>query len=205
MLILFDGVLGLVVGSFLNVVIHRLPRMLEQQWRIQCAQWLHSTQSPSSDITPPYNLAMPASHCPHCNHPLGLIENIPLLSFIIQRGRCRSCANSISWRYPIVEFISGALALAVLVHFGMTESGGAALCFTWVLIAAAAIDWDHQLLPDLLTIPLLWLGLAFNLWGGFTDPEAAVIGAMAGYLSLWSVYWIFRLATGKEGMGYGDF
>ncbi|CAK0754884.1 Leader peptidase / N-methyltransferase [Gammaproteobacteria bacterium] len=199
------GLLGLVVGSFLNVVIHRLPRMLERQWRLECAASLKTTLL-ESDITPAsYNLALPASHCPRCGHVLLARENIPLLSFLLQRGRCRSCGEAIPWRYPVIEAITGLSAAFVVWHFGPTTQAFATLCFTGILIAASAIDLEHQILPDVLTLPLLWLGLALSLHGVFVDSSTAIIGAMAGYLSLWSVYWGFRLLTGKEGMGYGDF
>ncbi|CAK0764885.1 Leader peptidase / N-methyltransferase [Gammaproteobacteria bacterium] len=199
------GLFGLMVGSFLNVVVHRLPRMLDQQWRTQCAELLETP--PVSPVATPatYNLALPASHCPHCGHTLSAFENIPLISFLLQRGCCRACGVAISWRYPAVEAIAGVGAAVVVWHFGSTWPAVAALFFTWTLIAASAIDLDHQILPDVITLPLLWAGLALSLWGAFVAPATAIIGAMAGYLSLWSVYWVFRLLTGKEGMGYGDF
>ncbi len=189
------------VGSFLNVVVHRLPRMLQQQWHTQCAELLGHT--PPEQTT--YHLAWPGSQCPHCKHPLTVLENIPLVSFALQRGRCRACGAAISWRYPLLEGIAGLCAVVVVLHFGMTPQAGAALCLTWALLAASAIDLEHQLLPDGITLPLVWIGLFLSFFGVFVDLPHAVIGAMVGYLSLWSVYWAFRLLTGKEGMGYGDF
>lgn len=193
--------LGLAVGSFLNVVIHRLPRMLENEWRAQCAEFAGAEAAPVER----YNLAVPPSHCPSCNARIGALENIPLLSFALQRGRCRHCGAAISWRYPLIEAAAGLLAVGVAWTFGLTLSGLAALVFVWTMLALAAIDIDTQLLPDALTLPLLWLGLLVNLGGGFAPLADAVIGAAVGYLSLWSVYWAFRLLTGKEGMGFGDF
>ena len=193
--------LGLIVGSFLNVVIHRLPRMMENEWRAQCAEL--AGQTPAD--TPSYNLAVPASACPRCGHRIGVLENIPLVSWLALRGRCRACHAPIGARYPLVELVSGLAAAAVAWHFGATLAGAGALLLLWFLIALAAIDLDTQFLPDDLTLPLLWLGLAFNLGGAFVPLDEAVIGAMAGYLSLWLVYWSFRLATGREGMGMGDF
>ena len=196
------GLLGLTVGSFLNVVIHRLPRMLDQQWRTQCVELLEATLPVPTTI---YNLALPASHCPHCGHTLTALENIPLVSFLLQRGRCRACKADISRCYPMIEALAGIGAAIVVWHFGPTWQAVAALCFTWTLIAASGIDLEHQILPDVITLPLLWLGLFLSLGGMFIAPSTAIIGAMAGYLSLWGVYWAFRLLTGKEGMGYGDF
>lgn len=198
------GLLGLVVGSFLNVVIHRLPKILVRRWKTECAQWLNTTL-PSEEENSVYNLAMPASHCPHCTHRLSALENIPLVSFLIQRGKCRDCQARISWRYPITEGLASMLAMVMAVHFGPTWQGMAAIGFSWTLIAASLIDAEHQLLPDILTLPLLWLGLTLSLGNVFLDPKTAILGVVAGYLSLWSVYWVFRLLTGKEGMGYGDF
>ena len=198
---LFAGFLGLMVGSFLNVVIHRLPKMMERDWRLQCAEL--SGQAP--EPTPHYNLLVPRSACPHCNRPIGAIENIPVLSYLFLRGKCKGCGAAISPRYPIVESISGLLSAYTAWHFGFGLAGFAAIVFIWALIALTFIDFDTQLLPDDITLPLLWLGLLLNLNGAFTTLPNAVIGAVAGYLILWSVYWAFKLATGKEGMGYGDF
>ncbi|AUM00669.1 prepilin peptidase [Rhodocyclaceae bacterium] len=195
------AVLGLFVGSFLNVVIHRLPRMLERDWQAQAAE-LRGEAPPETER---FNLATPRSRCPHCGHLIGALENIPVLSYLLLRGRCRHCNAPIGARYPVVELLSAALSGYAAWHFGFGLAAAGAMLFLWIMLALAFIDLDTQLLPDDLTLPLLWLGLAFNLFGTFTDLSSAVIGAMAGYLSLWSVYWLFKLATGKEGMGYGDF
>ncbi len=194
-------VLGLVVGSFLNVVIHRLPKMMEREWRLQCAE----LDGREVTITERYNLILPASTCPHCGHKIGAFENIPLLSYLWLRGRCAECKQPIGIRYPVVEAITGLVSAYAAWHFGFGWPAAAALLLVWALIALTFIDLDTQLLPDDITLPLLWLGLLVNLGGVFTDLESAVIGAMAGYLALWSVYWLFKLVTGKEGMGYGDF
>ncbi len=193
--------LGLIVGSFLNVVIHRLPIMLEREWQSHCAE-LHGGQTPASE---PYNLVFPRSCCPHCGHAIGALENIPLLSYLLLRGRCRGCQARISIRYPLIEFIAAILSGWVAWHFGFGWPALGALLLTWALLALAAIDLDKQLLPDKITLPFLWLGLLFNLGHVFTDVRSALIGALAGYLSLWCVYHGFRLLTRKEGMGYGDF
>jgi leader peptidase (prepilin peptidase)/N-methyltransferase len=195
-------VLGLVVGSFLNVVIHRLPRMMEREWQAQCRE-LAGEEPPAEER--PFNLVTPRSHCPHCDHPIRALENIPLLSWLWLRGRCAHCGAGISPRYPLVELATGLLSLAVLWQLGPTPAAAAGLALTWALVAATFIDLDTMLLPDTITLPLLWLGLAVNLWGTFAPLEDAVVGAMAGYLTLWTVYHGFRLLTGKEGMGYGDF
>ncbi|MFA7282294.1 MAG: A24 family peptidase [Sterolibacterium sp.] len=189
------------VGSFLNVVIHRLPQMMQRDWQAQCAE-LRGEVSPSEEKL---TLATPRSRCPHCGHMISALENIPILSWIALRGRCRHCQASISLRYPLVEAASGLLSAYAAWHFGFGPATAGALLFLWCMIALTWIDFDTQLLPDDMTLPLLWTGLLFNLAGGFTDLHSAVIGAMAGYLSLWSVYWCFKLVTGKEGMGYGDF
>lgn len=195
--------LGLMIGSFLNVVIHRLPLMMEREWRGQCAELLGQ---PVSDSNPPsLNLWRPRSRCPHCGNLIRAIENIPLLSYALQRGRCTHCQETISMQYPVVEAVSGLLAGVVAWKLGFGWPAAAALIFTWTLLAASVIDFRQQLLPDDLTLPLLWLGLGVALSGLFADLPSAVIGAMAGYLSLWSVYQLFRLLTGKEGMGFGDF
>lgn len=192
---------GLLVGSFLNVVIHRLPRMMEYDWQCQCAE-LRNETPPERE---PLSLAFPGSRCPSCGHPIGVLENIPLLSWLFLRGRCAACKAPISVRYPIVEALTCVLSAAVALHFGPVWAAAGALLLVYALIALTFIDFDTQYLPDGITLPLLWCGLAFNLFGIFTDIGSAVIGAMAGYLSLWSVYWGFKLCTGKEGMGYGDF
>lgn len=195
------GLLGLMVGSFLNVVIHRLPKVLERGWRAQCAE-LRGEQAPE---TPAYNLITPRSACPHCGHHIAALENIPVLSYLWLKGRCSACGKSISPRYPVVEALAGALSAYAAWHFGFSANAAGALLFLWAMIALTFVDVDTQLLPDNITLPLLWTGLAFNLGGVFTDLPSAVVGAMAGYLVLWTVYWAFKLATGKEGMGYGDF
>lgn len=195
--------LGLVVGSFLNVVVYRLPLMMEREWRMQCAEWLG--QPDTSSDSPTLSLWGPRSHCPHCGHLIQAVENIPLLSYVWQRGRCAHCSAAIGIQYPAVEASSGLLAGIVAWHFGFGWPAAAALLFTWILLAASVIDLRHQLLPDDLTLPLLWLGLVAALFGLFTDLSSAVIGAMVGYLSLWTIYQVFRLLTGKEGMGHGDF
>lgn len=193
---------GLFVGSFLNVVIHRLPKMMELEWEAQAAE-LRGEELPADRER--FNLAMPRSRCPHCGGGIGALDNIPLFSYLLLRGRCRHCGASISSRYPVVELLTAALTGFAAWHFGFGLSAVGAILFIWAMIALAFIDLDTQLLPDQITLPLLWLGLAFNLAGTYTELSSAVIGAMAGYLSLWSVYWLFKLATGKEGMGYGDF
>lgn len=199
---LLAGLVGLAVGSFLNVVIYRLPRMMEREWRQQCAEW---ENEPAPESGAPFNLARPASHCPHCGRPIRPLENIPVLSYLLLRGRCAGCQAPISPRYPAVEALTGLLSALAIAHFGATLAGLGALLFVWSMVALTFIDFDTQLLPDSITLPLLWLGLAFNLGDTYASLPAAVIGAMAGYLALWSVYWLFRLTTGKEGMGYGDF
>tara|TARA_B110000503_G_scaffold138502_1_gene224812 strand:+ start:264 stop:1124 length:861 start_codon:yes stop_codon:yes gene_type:complete len=202
LLLLIVTLLGLVVGSFLNVVIHRLPIMMEQNWRRECCEFL---DQPAADDSP-ISLAIPNSQCPHCKTPIRAWQNIPVLSYLLLRGRCANCQATISLRYPIVEVISGALALAAGLQFGFDSAQIlGALIMIWCLITLTGIDIDTQLLPDSITLPLLWLGLLFNLNGVFTDIQSAVVGAVAGYLTLWTVYWAFKLLTGKEGMGYGDF
>jgi leader peptidase (prepilin peptidase)/N-methyltransferase len=194
-------VLGLIVGSFLNVVIHRLPKMMEREWRMQCAE----LDGREVTVTGRYNLVLPSSSCPHCGHKIGALENIPLLSYLWLRGRCAQCQTPIGMRYPVVEAITGLVSAYAAWHFGFGWPAAAALALCWALVALTFIDLDTQLLPDDITLPLLWLGLLLNMGGVFTDLESAVIGAVAGYLVLWSVYWLFKLVTGKEGMGYGDF
>ena len=205
------GLVGLLVGSFLNVVVHRLPKMLERSWDGQAADLLDERKLPDAAKQlraahgDRYNLVVPASTCPHCGHKIKAYENIPIASYLFLRGRCSSCKAPISMRYPIVEAISGVMAAYIGWRFGFTLVMVGALIFAWSLIALTAIDIDTQLLPDDITLPLLWLGLLVNLNTGFTPLSSAVVGAVAGYLSLWSVYWLFKLITGKEGMGYGDF
>jgi leader peptidase (prepilin peptidase)/N-methyltransferase len=195
------GLLGLLVGSFLNVVVHRLPIMMERDWQGQCAA-LRGEDAPASE---PLSLVAPRSRCPHCGHQISALENIPILSWLVLRGKCSACKAPISPRYPLVEALSGALCAAIAAKFGCGWTAAGALVFVWSLLALAFIDFDTQLLPDSITLPLLWLGLFFNLFGVYTDVRSAVMGAIAGYLALWSVYWAFKLLTGKEGMGYGDF
>lgn len=195
------GVLGLMVGSFLNVVIHRLPKMMEREWQAQCAEL---TGKPAEPL-PAYNLMVPRSACPQCGHKITAAENIPVISYLALRGKCRGCGAPISLRYPAVEAMTGILSALAAWHFGFGAAGLGALLLIWALIALTFIDIDTQLLPDSITLPLLWLGLMFSFSGAFTDLRSAVIGAAAGYLALWAVYWLFKLATGKEGMGYGDF
>lgn len=197
------GIFGLCIGSFLNVVIHRLPRMMEREWKLQCAE-LNGQPTPLEE-GPALSLAFPGSRCPHCAHRITTLENIPLASYLWLRGRCSECRTPISPRYPIIEAATGLLSAFTAWHFGPTLTALFSLFFLWSLIALTFIDFDTQLLPDSITLPLLWLGLLFNLHGGFVSLPSAVIGAAAGYLVLWSVYWAFKLATGKEGMGYGDF
>jgi leader peptidase (prepilin peptidase)/N-methyltransferase len=195
------GVLGLMVGSFLNVVIHRLPRMLQAQWKAQCAE----LEGRPADQAPRYNLWIPASRCPSCGTALRVAHNIPVISYLVLRGRCAFCSSPISARYPVVEASTALLFAWVAAHFGWSAAGAGALILTAFLLALAAIDADTTLLPDDLTLPLIWIGLLINLRPTYAPLPEAVIGAVAGYLSLWSVYWVFKLVTGKEGMGYGDF
>lgn len=195
------GILGLVVGSFLNVVIHRLPKMMEREWACQCAE-LRGEAPPDAE---PLSLAKPRSRCPACGHPISALENIPIVSWLALRGKCSACRAPISPRYPLVEAITGLLTAFAAFHFGYGWTAFGAFVLIWSLIALTFIDFDTQYLPDSITLPLLWLGLLFNLFDTYVGLPSAVIGTMAGYLSLWSVYWGFKLLTGKEGMGYGDF
>jgi leader peptidase (prepilin peptidase)/N-methyltransferase len=192
---------GLAIGSFLNVVIHRLPKMMENDWAVQCAE-LRNEALPEQ---PHYNLAVPRSACPHCSHAITAAENVPVLSWLFLRGKCSACKAPISPRYPIVEAANALLWVACVWHFGTSAQALGAMFFTSCLLVLALIDFDTTLLPDDITLPLLWVGLLANLLGLYTSLPSAVVGAMAGYLSLWSVYWGFKLITGKEGMGYGDF
>jgi leader peptidase (prepilin peptidase) / N-methyltransferase len=197
-------VLGLVMGSFLNVVIHRLPIILKKNWSRECRELLEP-EADGSAGDQPFNLMRPASHCPACGHRIRAIENIPVASYLILGGRCASCHTRISARYPIIELTTAILSVITATHFGYTPQAVAALCFTWTIIPLCMIDYDEQLLPDCITLPLLWTGLILSLGGIFVDSQASIIGALSGYLSLWLVYHLFKLATGKEGMGYGDF
>lgn len=200
----FSALLGLALGSFINVVAHRLPVMMEREWREQCRELLHP-DTPATDEPPRFNLSTPRSRCPKCGHRIGALENIPLLSYLFLRGRCSACGEPISIRYPLVELTCGILSFVVAWHFGVTWQAVAALGLTWVLITLTLIDFDHQLLPDQIVLPTLWVGLLLSLVPLYADTTDAVIGATAGYLSLWTLFQLFRLLTGKEGMGYGDF
>lgn len=206
------GLLGLLLGSFLNVVIHRLPKMMEREWQQQCDDYLQwqaeqRGEQPAEDAPSAtrYNLIVPASACPACGHKIRAWENIPVISYLLLRGRCSGCKTAISMRYPLVELSSGLLSAAAAWYFGYGVILLGALVLIWSLLALTMIDFDTQLLPDDITLPLIWLGLLFNLWGGFTSLSSAVIGAIIGYMALWSLFWAFKLLTGKEGMGYGDF
>jgi leader peptidase (prepilin peptidase)/N-methyltransferase len=192
---------GLAIGSFLNVVIYRLPKMMEAEWQAQCAELAGRELEPA----PRFNLLVPGSHCPSCKTPLRVRDNVPLVSYFASGGRCAHCGAAISARYPVVEAITAVLSAWVAWRFGFGVPGLAALAFTFALIALTFIDADTTLLPDNLTLPLLWAGLLLNTAGTFAPLPEAVVGAAAGYLILWSIYWLFKLVTGKEGMGYGDF
>ncbi len=194
--------LGLVVGSFLNVVIYRLPLMLETRWRRDCCELL---EQPVERQDQPLSLVTPNSHCPVCRAPVRPWQNIPVISYLLLRGACANCGVHIPLRYPLVELATGLLTLTLAWHFELSWGLLGAMLLTWALISLTMIDFDHQLLPDDITLPLLWLGLAFNINATFVPLADAVVGAMAGYLLLWGVYWAFKLLTGKEGMGYGDF
>ena len=197
-------ILGLMVGSFLNVVIYRLPKMMEREWLRNC-QELQNPEAQETQPTEVFNLSKPRSACPVCGHKISALENIPVISYLFLAGKCSACKTPISPRYPLIEALTGVLAGLIAWKFGYSLMALAALVFMFALIALTFIDFDTQLLPDDITLPLLWLGLLFNLNNGFTDLRSAVIGAMVGYLILWGVYWLFKLVTGKEGMGYGDF
>ncbi|WP_432472381.1 prepilin peptidase [Amphritea sp. HPY] len=203
-------IFSLLVGSFLNVVIHRLPLMMEREWKLEAQLMAAATddsghQQVSPELTQPYNLAVPASTCPGCQHRIRWYENIPLISYLFLRGQCSSCAAPISLRYPVIELLTAAISALIVYLYGFNLIALSAVFFSWCLVALTAIDIDHQLLPDKITLPLLWLGLIINSFGIFTTLPLALWGAVLGYLSLWSVYWLFKLVTGKEGMGYGDF
>lgn len=204
-------IFGLLVGSFLNVVIYRLPVMFKREWRKDCCIYLQENYhakielDTSKEPTQPFNLAKPDSTCPSCGHQIRVWENIPVISYLFLKAKCSSCKASISFRYPFVELISASLAALCAWHFGFSLTGFSAILLTWVLISLALIDYDTLYLPDQITLPFLWLGLILNLNNTFTDIESALIGTIAGYLSLWSVHHLFKLITKKEGMGYGDF
>ncbi|KAA0985626.1 prepilin peptidase [Pseudomonas sp. ANT_J12] len=200
--VIFALVLGLVIGSFLNVVVWRLPKMLEREWRVQAHDVLGL---PGETPLPTYNLMLPHSQCPHCAHRIRAWENIPLLSYLLLRGRCSTCAAPISKRYPLTELACGLLSAFVAWHFGFGWPGGLMLVLSWGLLAMSLIDAEHQLLPDVLVLPLLWLGLIVNSFELFVPLHDALWGAVAGYMALWSVFWLFKLITGKDGIGHGDF
>ena len=198
---IFVALVGLCVGSFLNVVIHRVPKMLEHGWAEQAAEMRGEAPPEQS----PYNLVVPRSACPACGHRIGALENVPVVSWLLLKGKCSACGTPISSRYPLIEVLGALLALAALWRFGPTWQAAAACVLLWTLAALTFIDFDTQYLPDSLTLPLVWAGLLVNMFELFVPLKTAVIGAAAGYLSLWSVYWLFKLIRGKEGMGYGDF
>ena len=195
-------VLGLLVGSFINVLAWRLPKMLEQDWQAQARELLGL---PAPAKGPVYNLMLPRSHCPHCQHTLRALENIPLLSYLVLRGKCSQCKTAISLRYPLTELTCAVLSGVVAWHFGVSPQAGWMLLLTWGLLGICLIDLKHQIVPDVLVLPLMWLGLLLNTFETFTSLTQAVWGAALGYLSLWSIFWLFKLLTGKDGMGYGDF
>ncbi len=203
----FVGIAGLMVGSFLNVVIYRLPIMMQREWRKDCVEYLSldaaTYQNPAE--AEPFNLLLPPSRCPQCQAPIKPHQNIPVLSYLLLKGRCANCDAAIPARYPAIEAFTGLLSVIVAWHFGFTGHTVLGLLLTWSLIALSFIDIDHQLLPDSITLPLTWLGLLLSLSNWFTDAHASIIGAVAGYLFLWGVYHVFKLTTGKEGMGFGDF
>ena len=199
--VVFSTLFGLMVGSFLNVVIHRLPKMMEREWNNNICEF----QGQEIPAQTKYTLVTPRSACPNCGHQISAFENFPIISWLMLGGKCKGCKAKISARYPLVEALTGALIGLVAHQYGYTSTTVFAFIFVFALIALTFIDFDTQLLPDDITLPLLWLGLVFNLNGGFTDIKSAVVGAIAGYLILWSVYWLFKIVTGKEGMGYGDF
>lgn len=208
-------IIGATIGSFLNVVIYRLPLSLMKGWERECKEFLASTDeakpTPTSaeaapeDTKETFNIAFPASHCPCCKAPVRAWQNIPIISYLLLKGKCAACKVKISLRYPIVEFVTSVLSVWVVYSLGLTVEAGLVLLLTWSLLVLTLIDVDHQLLPDNITLPLMWLGLLANTQGYFTDLQSAVLGAVMGYLALWSVFWLFKLVTGKEGMGFGDF
>ena len=203
MLLTYSFIIGAFIGSFLNVVIHRIPVMLERQWKSECQELLE----PDTDISalPKYNLSVPRSHCPACNHQVKAIENIPIISYLFLKGRCSSCGITISAQYPFVELLTAIFTTIIVWKFGFSLQALGGVIFTWFLIALSGIDIKTQLLPDNLTFPFLWLGIIFNLFSTYTDLTSSVLGAIFGYLALWLVFHLFKLVTGKEGMGYGDF
>ena len=202
-------VFGLLVGSFLNVVIHRLPIMLERDWKAQCIEYLGDNivlkDAETAGSNSKYNLVVPRSACPTCKQPITALQNIPVLSYVFLGGKCAGCKTRISIRYPLVEAMTGLLTGFLAWRYGVTWMAAFAIIYVWALIALTFIDADTTLLPDDITLPLLWLGLLVNTGGAFTDVSSAILGAAGGYLVLWTVYWGFKLLTGKDGMGYGDF
>jgi leader peptidase (prepilin peptidase) / N-methyltransferase len=199
--LLAAALVGLCVGSFLNVVIHRVPKMLDRSWQAQCAE----LRGEEIAQQPAYNLVVPRSQCPSCGHQISAGENVPVISWLALGGKCSACKAPIAIRYPVVEVLGALLAIYAIAQFGANAKGFAACGLLWTLLALTCIDFDTQLLPDGMTVPLMWAGLIVNLWGLFAPLKDAVIGAVAGYLSLWTIYWLFKLIRGKEGMGYGDF
>ncbi|MEO1879448.1 MAG: A24 family peptidase [Methylococcales bacterium] len=196
-------IIGLLMGSFLNVVIYRLPVMMEQEWKKECTEYLDLEKAPETNA--PFNLIVPASQCSNCHTAIKPYQNIPLISYLLLAGKCAACHNYISLRYPAIESLTAITSAIVAWHFGYNADMFFALLLTWSLIALSFIDIDHQLLPDAINLPVLWLGLFLSIFSIYTDTSSSIIGAIAGYLSLWSVYHLFKLVTGKEGMGYGDF
>lgn len=199
--IVLSGVIGLLIGSFLNVVIYRLPIIMQRGWRKECREYLELDQEPLEV----FNLSLPLSRCPNCNTPIKSYQNIPVFSHVFLRGKCASCACHISLRYPSIEALTALCSMLVAWHFGCTEQAAFALLLTWALIALIFIDVDHLLLPDSITLPLMWVGLCLSLFNVFTDTHSSIIGAACGYMALWTVFQLFKLVTGKEGMGFGDF
>lgn len=198
-------IFGLLVGSFINVVIHRLPKMLERAWHRECCALLNLEDEQSTDQNDRFDLIIPRSRCPACGHKISAWENIPVISYLILRGKCLECKSAISLRYPIIELLSAVMVCVVAIHYGWSLQTLPAMLLTWALISLSFIDYDTQLLPDDITLPFLWLGIICNIFGLFTDIYSSLFGAIFGYLSLWSIYIIFKYLTGKEGMGYGDF
>lgn len=205
-LIAIAGIFSLLIGSFLNVVIHRLPIMMEREWKQECLEFLSGDDTPAiQPDTSRFNLVIPRSQCPHCGHQITALENIPIMSYLVLGGKCSDCKAPISPQYPLVEFATALLSILVAWRYGFSKETLVLLPFTWTLVALFMIDAKTMLLPDNLTFPLLWAGILVNLNGVFVDLESSVIGAVAGYMSLWSIYQLFKLITGKEGMGFGDF
>ncbi len=198
------AVFGLIIGSFLNVVIHRLPIMIEREWRSHCAEILNNDLAEDNTANR-FDLILPRSRCPQCGHGISVLENIPIISYLMLRGKCAACGTPISIRYPLVEALTAVLSVVVAWHFGLGWQMAGALLLTWALVALSFIDFHDQLLPDSITLPVLWIGIGLSLFGLYTDTTSSVLGAMVGYLALWSVFHLFKLVTRKEGMGYGDF